>query len=602
MRHPPRSAAAALARSAASYQPPPEHPVIACTADEYHLKHPRRAFNPDWMQPPAPLQAQIHPATLRDALKPIRRAMHGLAPLPILSTALLESDEHGIHLSYTDLETAITKTIRPTEDVPPEDFERYLQDMPADAARRVGDRMQRYSEGAICVCPRTLDEIAANVDSHGRGLMYMDADYDTHTLQIRDHYGRFNLRGYSADEYPPVNRADAPDFHISADALYHMLKTTISSARYVEWRPILEGIAFIASPDALELAATDGSARFSQTLYTFDRIPDDEPWRATEPPQLEATRVLPAKPLKKLITILTPYIGGKQPIGIAMPSQRHSLSFFMPDLTITIQALDGNPVQAQVEYFTQVSETATALCAYPETILNALKPIRRLVDECRLVCRAAPPGQPADLSIETSNYEAPLDTCNLTDGPGQPFDVIINIAALEDAIAPYRSAGPKARRLPSLAVKLSLEYPHIVITPYDRRSAQPFIEEAITTATGEILWPATALSVETSAERRRREQRERERRRLIERKHELQRNMPAYIPDDIPEILERYRIEINIKRNRIRQLRDEIRAIYEEIMEARQRTLAEHDEPERLDAELEAVAAELERRRELAPA
>ena len=70
---------------------------------------------------------------------------------------------------------------------------------------------------------------------------------------------------------------------------------------------------------------------------------------------------------------LTPHIGGKQPIGIAMPSERHSLSFFMPDLTITIQALDGKPVQAQVEYFTQVSETAPALCAYPETILKALE-------------------------------------------------------------------------------------------------------------------------------------------------------------------------------------------------------------------------------------
>lgn len=112
------------------------------------------------------------------------------------------------------------------------------------------------------------------------------------------------------------------------------------------------------APDALELAATDGSARFSQTLYTFDRLPDDEPWRAIEPPAMEAARVLPAKPLKKLITTLTPHIGSKQPIGIAMPSERHSVSFFMPDLTITIQALDGKPVQEQVEYFTQAGETS----------------------------------------------------------------------------------------------------------------------------------------------------------------------------------------------------------------------------------------------------
>ena len=321
---------------------------------------------------------------------------------------------------------------------------------------------------------------------------------ESHTLRIRDYFGRFNLRGTSADEYPPVNRAAAPDFQISADALYHMLRTTISSAGREPWRPILEGIAFIAAPDALELAATDGSARFSQTLYTFDRLTDNEAWRDTEPPVLEATRVLPAKPLKKLITTLTPHIGGKQPNGIAMPSECHSLSFFLPDLTITIQALDGKPVQEQVEYFTQVSETAPALCAYPETILNAVRPIRK-AEECRLVCRAAPPGQPADLSIATGSCEAPLDAYNLDADPYAPFDVIINIAALEEAITPYRSAGPKARRLPSLAVKLTLEYPHIVITPYDRRSGQAFIEDAITTASGDILWPATAITVETAA-------------------------------------------------------------------------------------------------------
>ena len=592
-----RTPADAIAQMEA-YQPPPDHPIMKCASEEYRQQYGRRrAFNPDWLQPAAALQTRIDPAALRAALKPIIRNHNRAAPLPILQTALIETDARGLHISYTDLETTISKTVPATyADLAPADFDQHLQSSP------LAMEAQIISAGALCICPRTLDEIAANVASHGRSLLYMEAPADdTNTLRIRDYYGRFSLRGYSADEYPPCRRADAPDFHISADALYHMLKTTISSASRDQWRPILEGIAFIATPDALELAATDGSARFSQTLYTFDRLPDAEPWRATAPPALEATRVLPAKPLKKLMATLTPHIGGKQPIGIAMPRERHSLSFFMPDLTITIQALDGKPVQAQVEYFTQVSETAPALCAYPETILKALKPIKRGADECRLVCRAAPPGQPADLSIETGDFEASLDAYNLTGDPGQPFDVIINIAALEDTIAPYRSAGPKARRLPSLGVKLSLEYPHIVITPYDRRSAQPFIEEAITTATGDILWPATALTVETTTERRRREQRQAERRRLIERKHELQRNLPAYSPDDIPEILERYRHDINIKRNRIRQLGNETRAMHAEIMDARQRTLQEHDQPERIQAELDAIAAELGRRRELAP-
>lgn len=580
-----------------TYQPPPDHPIMKYSHSDYHAQYGhRRAFNPDWLQEAAALQTRIDPGALRAALKPIKKVHQRNAPLPILSTALLEADERGLHISYTDLETAITKTVPATyADLAPTDFDEHLQSSPLAAEAQI------ISAGAICICPRTLDEIAANAASHGRSALYMEAPAaESHTLRIRDYYGRFNLRGYSADEYPPLNRAAAPDFHISADALYHMLKTTISSASSDPRRPILEGIAFIAAPDALELAAADGSARFSQTLYTFDRLPDAESGEAAAPPDMEATRVLPARPLKKLMTTLAPYIGGKQPIGIAMPSQRHSLSFLMPGLTITIQALDGKPVQEQVEYFTQVSETAPALCAYPETILNALKPIKRRADECRLVCRAAPPGQPADASIETGDYEAPLDAYNLSGDPGQAFDVIINIAALEDAITPYRSAGPKARRLPSLAVKLSLEYPHIVITPYDRRSAQPFIEEAITTASGDILWPATAITVETTADRRRREQRERERerRQLIERKHELQRNIPAYIPDDIPEILERYRHDINIKRNRIRQLGKETRAIYDEISQARQRTLAEHDQPERLQAQLDAIAAELDRRRQ----
>ena len=597
MPYQPISASQALERME-TVQPPPDHPVMTCTSEEYRQQYGhQRAFHPDWMGEDAALQTRIKPAALRAALKPIIRNHNRNAPLPILATALLESDQHGLHISYTDLETAITKTVPATyDDVTPADFEEHVQSSPLAAEAQI------ISAGALCICPRTLDEIAANAAGHGRGPLYMEAPADeSHTLRIRDYYGRFNLRGYSADEYPPVNRAAAPDFQISTDALYHMLRTTISSAGREPWRPILEGIAFIASADALELAATDGSARFSQTLYTFDRLPDDEPWRATAPPAMEATCVLPAKPLKKLITTLTPHIGGRQPIGIAMPSERHSVSFFLPDVTITIQALDGKPVQEQVEYFTQANETAPALCAYPETILNALKPIRK-AEECRFICRAAPPGQPADASIETGNYEAPLDAYNLDADPYEPFDVIINIAALEDAITPYRSAGPKARRLPSLAVKLTLEYPHMVITPYDRRSGQAFIEDAITTATGDILWPATAITVETSADRQRAEERRRERKRLIERKHELQRNMPAYSADDIPEILQRYRHDIAMKRNRIRQLGDENRALHGEIMEARQRALAEHDEPERIQAELDAIAAELDRRREMAPA
>ena len=303
-------------RQMETYQPPPDHPIMKYSRSEYHMKHSRSSYEPDWIDQGTPLQTRINPGALRAALKPIKKVHQRNAPLPILATALIESDQHGLHISYTDLETAITKTIPATPaDVAPADFDEHLQSSPLAAEAQI------ISAGAICICPRTLDEIAANVASHGRSALYMEAPADEiHTLRIRDYFGRFNVRGYSAEEYPPVNRAAAPDFHISADALYHMLKTTISSASSDPRRPILEGIAFIATPDALELAATDGSARFSQTLYTFDRLPDDEAWRATEPPAMEATRILPAKPLKKLMATLTPHIGGKQPIGIAMPA------------------------------------------------------------------------------------------------------------------------------------------------------------------------------------------------------------------------------------------------------------------------------------------
>ena len=115
------------------------------------------------MQEAAALQIRIDPAALRAALKPIIRSHNRAAPLPILATALIESDQHGLHVSYTDLETAITKTIPATPaDVDPADFDEHLQSSPLAAEAQV------ISAGAICICPRTLDEIAANIASHGR--------------------------------------------------------------------------------------------------------------------------------------------------------------------------------------------------------------------------------------------------------------------------------------------------------------------------------------------------------------------------------------------------------------------------------------------------
>ncbi|MCY3916335.1 MAG: hypothetical protein OXG49_10035 [Chloroflexi bacterium] len=99
------------------FQPPPDHPIMTCTSEEYRQQYgQRRAFNADWMAQDAALQTRINPAALRAALKPIIRSHNRNAALPILATALLESDQHGLHISYTDLETAITKTVPATYD------------------------------------------------------------------------------------------------------------------------------------------------------------------------------------------------------------------------------------------------------------------------------------------------------------------------------------------------------------------------------------------------------------------------------------------------------------------------------------------------------
>ena len=142
-----------------TYQPPPDHPILKCASEEYRQQYGRRrAFNPDWLQPAAALQTRIDPAALRAALKPIIRNHNRAAPLPILQTALIETDERGLHISYTDLETTISKTVPATyADLSPADFDQHLQSSP------LAMEAQIISAGALCICPRTLDEIAANI-------------------------------------------------------------------------------------------------------------------------------------------------------------------------------------------------------------------------------------------------------------------------------------------------------------------------------------------------------------------------------------------------------------------------------------------------------
>ena len=351
------------------------------------------------VEPPArPMIAAVLQENLKKALAIVAPYIPSYPPLPILANVLLETtDGCRLAISATDLETSITVYI--------------------------GSKVEQ--DGAITIPAKLFKELVGTL-SRERVDFRVDAAIDT--MHMRCGIQTAELRGIDAKEYPPIKHNDHQcDFMIEAEALLRMLDAVLKCVAREKNRPILTGVYMHLEKGRLSLVGADGYRLGVERLevdYTGPKVDGI---------------TLPGGAIKKLLRVLR--ANKNKEVGIKLPDQRNSVSFYLPNIVISTQLLEGR----FPDYMSIVPRSfISQVVLYASDTQVALKRAKIFAKDnansaTLTVVPAFNPGEPAEVTIlgksrESGQTEAMLDAI----ATGERFEWSFNFQYMLDAIDSYR--------------------------------------------------------------------------------------------------------------------------------------------------------------------
>ncbi len=327
---------------------------------------------------------------LAKSLNIVAKAVDSNPPLPVLANVLLETEDSRLKISATNLELSITMWI--------------------------GAKVEQ--SGSITLPARTFSEL---VSSLSRERVDMRLDAATHTVHLRCGVQTSNIRGIDADEFPPINHNESADLHLEGEALIEMINQTAFAAAREQNRPILTGVYVQLDGQKLTMAAADGyrlAVRTADISESFSEKRD---------------MVIPARTMSEIARIAE----HDQEVGIALPSQRNSVTIFAPNVLISSQLLEGRfPDFASI--IPRSFVTSTVLYTQDLLVVCQRAEIfaRDNANSANLSVKPAQnPGEPAEVlivgkSAERGDSEGMLDAT----AEGEPLDISFNIRYLIDVL------------------------------------------------------------------------------------------------------------------------------------------------------------------------
>ena len=241
----------------------------------------------------------VNQEQLAQAVGIVGRAVSTRSPLPVLANILLQTDDGRLKLSATNLEMGISAWIGAKVEQP----------------------------GSLTVPSRTFVDLVSNLPSDEVALTVDDRTH-THTLNV--HCGTLNtdIKGISADEFPPMPAPDlTTSIPLNVASFKEMIQEVVFAASHEESRPNLTGVHLSFEGDYLVLAATDGY-----------RISIAKAIMAQKPGQkIEA--LIPARALAELARIA---VNGDETLQMAFPAGRGQVIFHLHDVELVSQLIEGN--------------------------------------------------------------------------------------------------------------------------------------------------------------------------------------------------------------------------------------------------------------------
>jgi DNA polymerase-3 subunit beta len=327
---------------------------------------------------------------LARSLNIVTKAVDSNPPLPVLANVLLETEDSRLKISATNLELSISVWI--------------------------GAKVEQ--SGSITLPARTFSELVSSLSPE---RVDMRLDPATHTVHLRCGVQSSNIRGIDADEFPPINHNESADLQVQGESLREMINQTAFAAAREQNRPILTGVYLQLEGATMTLAAADGyrlAVRTAEIGASFDERQD---------------MVVPARTMSEVARI----IEDDQEVGIALPAQRNSVTFFAPNVVISSQLLEGRfPDFASI--IPRSFVTSTVMYTNDLLIVCQRAEIfaRDNANSANLQVKPAlNPGEPAEVlivgkSAERGDSEGMLDAT----AEGEPLDISFNIRYLIDVL------------------------------------------------------------------------------------------------------------------------------------------------------------------------
>ena len=327
---------------------------------------------------------------LAKSLNIVTKAVDSNPPLPVLANVLLETEDSRLKISATNLELSISMWI--------------------------GAKVEQT--GSITLPARTFSELVSSL-SPERVDLRLDAA--THTVHLRCGVQTSNIRGIDADEFPPINHNESADIQVPGETLREMINQTAFAAAREQNRPILTGVYLQLESQTMTMAAADGyrlAVRTAEIGESFEERQD---------------MVVPARTMSEVARI----VEDDQEVGVSLPTQRNSITFFAPNVMISSQLLEGRfPDFASIIPRSFVTSTVMYTNDLLVVCQRAEIFARDNANSANLQVKPAQnPGEPAEVliggkSAERGDSEGMLDAT----AEGEPLDISFNIRYLIDVL------------------------------------------------------------------------------------------------------------------------------------------------------------------------
>lgn len=226
-------------------------------------------------------------------LQTVSRSISTRTTLPILTGILLEAHKDELRLTATDLEIGIEMTV------------------PAKVKE----------PGAIVLPARQLLEIVRRIPGG-------DIELQTENLKAVITWGEsiFKLNGNDPLEYPGIPEMSNSQINIEFNQtlLRELINQIIFAVSHDDTRPILTGVNFSVSNNALTAIATDGSRIATKTVSVITNVTE------------KTSFVIPAKSLQEVQRILVPDTN-----SIILKLDKKQVQFSLSNITVFTRLLEG---------------------------------------------------------------------------------------------------------------------------------------------------------------------------------------------------------------------------------------------------------------------